>query len=131
MIGMRRDINVNAALSKLAPNAQWAVRDEDYDQIEWYSEEVEQPSREQVEQMIAQLREEEPMNALREIRDWYLKESDWTQGADIRAIRGPEWCQAWDTYRQELRDLTKTQTPYFEDDSPIIMGITFPEKPQA
>jgi hypothetical protein len=131
MIGMRKDINVSAALAKLVPDAQWAVRDEDYDQIEWYSENIEQPSRKEVEEMISQLRADEPMNALREIRDWYLKESDWTQGADIRAIRGKEWCQEWDDYRQELRDLTKTQTPYFEGDSPIIMGIIFPEKPKA
>jgi hypothetical protein len=131
MIGMRKEIGVAAALVKLVPHSQWAVRDDDYDKIEWYSEDTEQPSREEVERVIEELRIEEPYTVLREIRDFYLKESDWTQGADIRAIRGPEWCAAWDEYRQQLRDLPRTQTPYFEDNSPTVSGVVFPTKPAS
>ena len=131
MIGMRRDINLSSALAILAPKAMWSIRDNDYEKIEWYSEDFEKPTKEALEAKVQELLLDEPYAVLREVRDWYLKESDWTQSADVRAIRGPEWCAAWDSYRQELRDLTTTFTPYFEGDSPNIMGVTFPEKPTA
>ena len=131
MIGMRRDINLSSALAVLAPKAMWSVRDNDYEKIEWYSEDFEKPTKEALEAKVQELLLNEPYAVLREVRDWYLKESDWTQSADIRSIRGPEWCAAWDSYRQELRDLTTTCTPYFEGDSPNIMGVTFPEKPAS
>lgn len=131
MIGMRKEITLSAALAKLMPTARWSVRDNDYDKIEWYSDDIEKPSLEELLQTMEQLREEEPYTVLREVRDWYLRESDWTQGADIRALRGPEWCTAWDNYRQKLRDMTTDFTPYFEGDSPEIFGVTLPEKPSA
>lgn len=108
MIGMKRDTTIAAALQELAPDAQWVVREDDFDQIEWYSDTLEQPSREAIEAKMAELEASAPMDSLRDIRNWYLKESDWTQGADIRAIRGAEWCAAWDLYRQQLRDLTES-----------------------
>ena len=129
MIGMRKQINLSAALVALVPKAMWSIRDNDYEKLEWYSEDFEKPSLEELEAKVEELRIDEPYAVLREVRDWYLRESDWTQSADIRAIRGVDWCTAWDNYRQELRDLTTTCTPYFEDDSPNIMGVTFPEKP--
>ena len=131
MIGMRRDINLSSALAVLAPKAMWSIRDNDYEKIEWYSEDFEKPTKEALEAKVQELLLDEPYAVLREVRDWYLKESDWTQSADVRAIRGPVWCTAWDSYRQELRDLTATCTPYFEGDSPSVMGVTFPEKPSS
>tara|TARA_B110000503_G_scaffold143761_1_gene248168 strand:- start:4134 stop:4529 length:396 start_codon:yes stop_codon:yes gene_type:complete len=131
MIGMRKQIDFSAALVALTPKAMWSIRDNDYEKIEWFSEDLEKPSKAALEAKVQELLLNEPYAVLREIRDWYLKESDWTQSADIRAIRGAEWCAAWDSYRQELRDLTTTFTPYFEGDSPNIMGVTFPEKPSA
>lgn len=131
MIGMRKEINLSAALVILAPKAMWSIRDNDYEKLEWYSEDFEKPSKEELEAKVQELLIDEPYIVLREIRDWYLRESDWTQSADIRAIRSADWCTAWDSYRQELRDLTSTCTPYFEGDSPNIMGVIFPEKPAA
>jgi hypothetical protein len=131
MIGMRKQIDLSAAMIALAPKAMWSMRDNDYEQLEWFSEDIEKPSKEALEAKVAELLIDEPYAVLREVRDWYLRESDWTQSADIRAIRGAEWCAAWDAYRQELRDLTTTFTPYFEGDSPNIMGVIFPEKPAS
>jgi hypothetical protein len=131
MIGMRKQIDFTAALMVLAPKAMWSIRDDDYEKLEWYSEDFEKPSKGALEAKVEELRIDEPYAVLREVRDWYLRESDWTQSADIRAIRGAEWCAAWDAYRQELRDLTTTCTPYFEGDSPNILGVTFPEKPRS
>lgn len=129
MIGMKRDTTVAAALQELAPNAQWVVRDNNYDQIEWHSEDMAKPTLEEVEAKMAELEANAPMDAVRDIRNWYLKESDWTQSADIRAIRGEEWCSAWDAYRQQLRDITESPiTPTFNELG-VLEGVEFPEKP--
>jgi hypothetical protein len=131
MIGMKRDTSISAALSALAPKASWMVRENDFDQIEWYSTDQQQPTKEQIEAKMAELEESAGMDSVRDIRNWYLKESDWTQAADIRAIRGEEWSLAWDQYRQELRDITTSGiTPYF-DNMGVLKGVEFPEKPTS
>jgi hypothetical protein len=131
MLGMRKNIGVSDALSQLRPGSQWSVRDEDYDQIDWLSEDIEKPTREEVEQKIKELKDNEGMTAVREIRDWYLQQSDWTQGQDIRLIRGEHWCQSWDEYRQKLRDITSSRiNPYF-DEYDILHGVVWPEKPNV
>jgi hypothetical protein len=98
--------------------------------VEWYSEDVAQPTEEEIQQKIAELTADEPYRVLREIRDWYLEKSDWTQAQDVRAIRGAEWSAAWDGYRQALRDLPQNSSPYF-DTNGNITGVDFPERPSA
>jgi hypothetical protein len=131
MIGMKRDTGIAAAIQELAPGAQWVIRDNDYDQIEWYSEDQEKPTREQIDAKIAELEESAPMDAVREIRNWALQSSDWTQAADIRAIRGEVWSAAWDSYRQELRDITESGISPFFNELGILEGVNFPEKPAS
>ena len=126
---MKRDTSIAAALQELAPNAQWVVRDNDYDNIEWYSEDIAKPTFDEINAKMAELEEKAPMDAVRDIRNWYLKESDWTQGADIRLLRGEEWSSAWDSYRQQLRDITGSGiNPYFNELG-VLEGVVFPEKP--
>ena len=131
MIGMRRNNDVTDALVSLAPGAIWTVRNNNYDEIEWQSEDIPMPTKEQIEAEIERLTEEEPYTVLREIRNWYLQQSDWTQSQDIRAIRGEEWCSAWDNYRQELRNLPDNVSGIYFDEFNNIQGLTFPEKPSA
>lgn len=121
-------IGVAEALSVLVPGSPWVVRDNDYDKTEWYDTTKPMPSREVVEAKIAELEAEEPMRCLREIRNWYLQQSDWTQLQDIRAQRGTEWCAAWDGYRQELRDMTQSAKPSF-DEMNLLVNVTWPSKP--
>ena len=45
---------------------------------------------------------------LRRMRDQKLAECDWTMMVDVRAQQTAEWITAWETYRQELRDLPQT-----------------------
>jgi hypothetical protein len=131
MIGMQLNVGVAEALLAICPGAQFAVRDDDYDKIEWHSDDIELPSREEVEAKIVELRAEAPMNSLRQIRNFLLTESDWSQGQDIRAIRGEEWCEEWDSYRQELRDLTNAGFDLSFDEMGILQGFILPEKPTA
>lgn len=129
MIGMRRFYGIPEGLGELRPGARWSCRDNDYDQIDWYSEDQTLPTLEEINQKIAELEAAEPMRVVREIRDWYLKESDWTQVQDLRTLRGPEWCASWDQYRQELRDLPDSGIePYFNE-MHLIQGVVWPTRP--
>jgi hypothetical protein len=129
MIGMRKMIGIPEALNILAPGANWVVRDNSYEGIDWQSEDIGLPSQEAVEEKIAYLESIEAITVIREIRDWYLQQCDWTQAQDVRSIKGEEWCRQWDEYRQTLRDLPgNTVDPYF-DEFDRIQNVTFPEKP--
>jgi hypothetical protein len=129
MIGMRKMIGIPEALNILAPGANWVVRDNSYEGIDWQSEDIVLPSQEAVEEKIAYLESIEAITVIREIRDWYLQQCDWTQAQDVRSIKGEEWCSQWDEYRQTLRDLPgNTVDPYF-DEFDRIQNVTFPEKP--
>lgn len=57
---------------------------------------------------------------IRARRNQLLKESDWTELPSVVDIRSAEWNQAWQTYRQQLRDITKIQYPTL---------VVFPRKP--
>lgn len=129
VVGMRRDIGVGEALANLRPGAQWVVRDNNYDTIEWLDTQQTLPTREEVQAKVAELEAYEPMRCLREIRDWYLDNTDWTQGADIRALRGPEWTAAWDAYRQALRDLPDNSPNVALGPMNEILNVEWPQKP--
>jgi hypothetical protein len=131
MIGMQLNVGVAEALLAICPDAQFAVRDDDYDKIEWHSPDVEVPTREEIEAKIEELKAVAPTNSLRQIRNFLLTESDWTQAQDIRAIRGEEWCAAWDSYRQELRDITEAGFDLSFNEMGILDGFTLPDKPAA
>jgi hypothetical protein len=129
MIGMRKQVGIPEALNLLAPGAVWVVRNDSYEEIEWQSEDIAIPSKEEVEEKIEYLKSIEAITVIREIRDWYLQQCDWTQAQDVRAIRGQEWCDAWDDYRQELRDLPDNVVDPSFDEFDRIQNVTFPEKP--
>jgi hypothetical protein len=45
------------------------------------------------------------LSNIRNVRDQLLRESDWTQMADVQQLRSQEWKDNWANYRQELRDV--------------------------
>ena len=63
----------------------------------------------------------------RAVRNKKLTDSDWTQAPD--SPLSEEKKKEWATYRQALRDLTKTATPKFLSNSPKLDESNFPEKP--
>jgi hypothetical protein len=63
---------------------------------------------------------------LRDVRNNLLKDSDWTQCADIQSKNSIEWIDAWKNYRQQLRDLPES---YVEIDNYDINTIRWPIKP--
>ncbi len=63
----------------------------------------------------------------RGLRNKKLAKCDWTQSPD--SPLSEEKKKEWATYRQKLRDLTKTVTPKFLPNSPKIDESEFPTEP--
>ena len=63
----------------------------------------------------------------RGLRNKKLAKGDWTQAPD--SPLSEEKKKEWATYRQKLRDLTKTVTPKFLPNSPKIDESEFPTEP--
>ena len=71
----------------------------------------------------------EEFKALRSYRDSLLQQSDWTQSVDSPLSESKK--SEWASYRQALRDISKTATPKISS-PPLgldLSSVTFPEKP--
>ena len=69
----------------------------------------------QVSSKLTELNDAEPLELLREERNKILAESDWMANSDVTMS------DAWKTYRQSLRDITK--------DYKSLDDVKWPEKP--
>lgn len=56
------------------------------------------------------------INEIRNRRNFFLKETDWTEFASVRSTKTPEWIAAYETYRQQLRDFPNQFTEICYDD---------------
>ena len=89
------------AISALHPTAQFTTNNGKIE--EWHSSEITQPTEEEIEVKLAELKVEEPFKLLREERNKRLAECDWivTKYAEY----GYNIPKEWRAYRQALRDL--------------------------
>ena len=123
--------NYSDVLRTQYPSAKYILRtdgnDQDsYDSLEWLDSTT-KPTKAQLDSYLSTVETEE-MVVFRQMRNQKLSESDWTRMDDcgISTSKKAEWA----TYRQELRDITKTVTPVF-----ITRGIideskfSWPTKP--
>lgn len=104
--------NIASALSVITPTAQWVLRGT---KIEWYSKDISQPSDDVINAKINELKVAEPMRLLRKERDAKLAATDWWASSDLTMT------SAQTTYRQALRDITKSATS--------LDDVTWPTKP--
>jgi hypothetical protein len=104
--------NIASALFVLTPTAQWVVRGTE---IEWHSEDISQPSDDVINAKIDELKAAEPMRLLREERNRLIAETDWWASSDLTMT------SAQTTYRQALRDITKSATS--------LDDVSWPTKP--
>ena len=114
------------ALSILRPGAHYIVRGDVYSGIEWLDSGQTKPTEKEINDKISELDSPEPMRLLREERTNRLKECDWTQFPDV-----PDATRtAWQTYRQQLRDLPASASPklneFYELD---LTSVTWPTEP--
>lgn len=96
-----------------------------YSDIEWMDEST-KPTKAEYDAKVAELTPVIAMEAAREHRNELLKESDWSQGADVPQATK----DAWATYRQALRDIPQD----FPDATIVdgrLSGVTWPTKPEG
>tara|TARA_Y100000817_G_scaffold207119_1_gene162425 strand:+ start:455 stop:838 length:384 start_codon:yes stop_codon:yes gene_type:complete len=126
-------MSIHKALSELAPNANWCMDGaQTYGNLQWNSNDITKPTELEVNNKIAEIEAAFPLKYLREERNAMLAESDWTQTPDVpEAIK-----TAWQTYRQELRDLpSKYPNPTFNGDANVaskhlrLTDVVWPTKP--
>ena len=117
---------ISTALGELMPTSSYGIRDEDYSKIEWMDSNNALPSLDAINAKIAELDAAEPMRLLREERFRLLAECDWTQGADVpNSIK-----TAWQTYRQQLRDLPASASPKLDEFYELdLSSVTWPTRP--
>lgn len=104
-------------------NRQGSTPEEIYDSMNLYGQE--KPPRDE---FIAKVNENIPKYLLEELRakrNKLLVESDWTQFRDVVLAND----EAWKTYRQQLRDLPKTQTNLETDIMGNLINVEYPTKP--
>lgn len=78
----------------------------------------EKKSREDSQKIFADERKNADIEELRFERNLLLQQSDWTQSRDITLSNDADW----KTYRQALRDITKTYK--------TLVDVKWPEKPE-
>ena len=119
---MKHDIVT--ALLKLKPGAQWNLIGTDYSGIIWLDSSQTKPTETEVNSKISSLDSTEAMKLLREERDRRIALTDWRASLDLTLT------DAWKTYRQALRDITK-QTPKLNSDYELdLTSVTWPTEPE-
>jgi len=117
---------ISTALSELMPTSPFGITDDDYSSIQWMDSGNSLPTIDAINAKIAELDAAEPMRLLRIERTSLLTECDWTQGADVpNSIK-----TAWQTYRQQLRDLPASASPKLDEFYELdLSSVTWPSKP--
>ena len=117
---------ISTALSELMPTSPFGITDDDYSTIQWMDSGNSLPTIDVINAKIAELDAAEPMRLLREERFRLLAECDWTQGLDVpNSIK-----TAWQTYRQQLRDLPASASPKLDEFYELdLSSVTWPTKP--
>ena len=121
-----RLVLIDDAIRAIHPDAQFTTVNEVI--TEWNSPNITQPTQEELDAKLIELKAAEPARLVREKRDRLLAESDWTQTRDNVRLNDSTWV----TYRQELRDITKSAsfTPKLNADGSLDeSSVTWPLKP--
>ena len=121
-------ITIMDAIQALKPGAECLVRGDTYSGIEWLDKSQTQPTEDEVNAKVTELTNAEPMNLLRQERDYRISKSDW------RVTKAKETSTnipaAWKTYRQALRDLPASSTPTLDSNGYLNMSsVTWPTEP--
>ena len=115
--------DITSAIKELRPNSSFGVRGST---IIWNDSNNTQPTEEEINAKITELKNAEPMRLLRQERDKRLAETDWWT---IRSNdTGVSLTQEQKDYKQALRDLPSTASPTLENG--MLSNVTWPTKPE-
>ena len=118
---MKHDIT--SALLALKPGSQWNLRGTDYSGLEWLDSSQTKPTETEINSKISELDAAEAMKLLRQERDQRIAKTDWRASSDLTLA------DAWKTYRQALRDITK-QTPKLNSQYQLdLTSVNWPTEP--
>ena len=121
-------ITLMQVIQELRPGAQCRISGAPYNDNTWDDKNQTIPTEDEVDKKLKELQEGEPMALLREERNILLAQTDWTQFTDSPLAETKK--SEWRSYRQELRDLTKSTNPKLDSDGYLDMtSITWPTKP--
>ena len=117
-------IGIEHAIRALHPDAQFTMVDDDI--TEWNSSGITQPTEDEINAKIIQLKDAEPYRLLRKERDRRLQATDWRASSDL-TLSGD-----WKAHRQELRDLPAQQTPKLDSNDQLdLTSISWPPEPSS
>ena len=118
---MKHDIP--SALQSLKPGAEWVLRGTEYSGLTWRDKDQTKPTETEINSKISELNAAEPMRLLRIERNRRIALTDWRASSDLTLSN------AWKTYRQALRDITK-QTPQLNKKYELdLTSVSWPTEP--
>ena len=127
MIEMTEHERIVEALSQLRPNAQFRLQGT---KLMWTDPTQIEPTQEEIDAKIQELRVAEPMRLLRQERNRRIAQTDWRFRSDLSPS------QEWIDYSQALRDLPANYSPTIdiltEDEYPLVKEdntTPWPEEP--
>ena len=115
--------SIGQALLSLRPGAEWVLRGTEYSGLIWRDKDQTKPTETEINSKISELDAAEPMRLLRIERDERIAKTDWRASSDLTLS------DAWKTYRQALRDITK-QTPQLNKKYELdLTSVSWPTEP--
>jgi len=109
-------ITIFDTLLVLAPTAEFGVKGETYEGIEWFSTDIPKPTKEEVLLKQSELEAEEPLKDCKAEAKRRIAESDWSVLPDV----GISNVAQFETYRAALRELIKNP----------VANPSFPAEPE-
>ena len=120
-----KEITKADAIIAINPDSKFSYFHPPKDEINWISEDISQPTEEEIQAKLEELQNAEPMRLLREERNRRLQETDWWAAGD----RIDSMTNEQKIYRKQLRDLPSTASPEL-DENGQLSNVTWPTKPE-
>ena len=115
--------DIGSALLNLKPGAEWVLRGTEYSGLTWRDKDQTKPTETEINSKISEVNAAAPMRLLRIERHRRIALTDWRSSSDLTLSN------AWKTYRQALRDITK-QTPQLNKKYELdLTSVSWPTEP--
>lgn len=118
-------MNIISAIDSLRPNSGYSLKTDKYEDIEWHDKNSSCPTREEIQNKLAELQSAEPMRLLRIERNQLLAQTDWRMTTDYPYSDQAEWA----SYRTALRNLPATTEPTLDENGNLV--VDWPTPPDA